>query len=63
MSSTCAFPELADRPYDGASLLGALELLVDRLVMDRSALSKTWLSTRELRVVLGSLPGETLQQR
>jgi hypothetical protein len=34
VSLPCAFPELADRPYDGAVLLAALEPLVGRLVMD-----------------------------
>ena len=63
MSSPCAFPELADRPYDGEALLAALEPLVDRLVMDRTNQSKMRLSTRELRGVLDGLPGDTLQER
>ena len=36
VSVPCAFPELADRRYDGEVLLAALEPLVDRLVMDRT---------------------------
>ena len=63
MSSPCAFPELADRPYDGDALLAAVEPLVDRLVMDRTNQSKMRLSTRELRMVLDGLPGDTLQER
>lgn len=63
MSSQWAFPELADRPHDGEALLAALEPLVDGLIMDRTSRSKTQLSTRELRVVLDGLPGDTLQER
>ena len=63
MSLPCAFPELADRRYDGEVLLAALEPLVDRLVMDHDNRSKMRLSTRELRVVLDGLPGDTLQER
>ena len=63
MSVSCAFPELADRPYDGEVLLAALEPLVDRLVMDRDNRSKMRLSMRELREVLDGLPGDTLQER
>ena len=63
MSVPCAFPELADRPYDGAVLLAALEPLVDRLVLDDTNRSKMRLSMRELRVVLDGLPGDTLQER
>ena len=63
MSVPCAFPELADRRYDGEALLAALEPLVDRLAMDRTNQSKMRLSTRELRGVLDGLPGDTLQER
>jgi hypothetical protein len=58
-----AFPELADRPYDGEVLLAVLEPLVDRLVVDDTNRSKMRLSMRELRVVLDGLPGDTLQER
>ena len=63
MSVPWAFSELADRPYDGEVLLAGLESLVDRLVMDSTNQSKMRLSTRELRVLLDGLPGDTLQER
>ena len=57
VSSPWAFPELADRRYDGEVLLAVLEPLVDRLVMDRANQSKMRLSMRELTRGVGRSAG------
>jgi hypothetical protein len=55
--------DLVDRAFDGGRLLAELEAVVVRSPMSAERRRMTLLSTRELRVILDGLPGETLQDR
>jgi hypothetical protein len=63
MTGVWAPAGLADRAFDGGRLVVELERVIARSPMEAERRRTTSLSTRELRVILDGLPGETLQDR